>query len=92
MSWTVTYSSKSHKQYAKFPSVIQDRLDLLSAEIEILGPVRGNWPNYSKLNNGLHHCHIKKGCPTYVAVWEETDKNIQLVEVQYVGTHENAPY
>jgi hypothetical protein len=92
MNWTVTYSSKSGKQYAKLPSVVQDRLDLLTAEIEILGPVRGNWPNYSKLGDGLHHCHVKKGRPTYVAVWEETDKNIQLVEVKYVGTHENAPY
>lgn len=40
----VTYSSKSRKQYAKLPSVIQDRLDLLSAEIEILGPVRAIGP------------------------------------------------
>ena len=39
-----------------------------------------------------HHCHIKKGRPTYVAVWEEMDGAIQLIEVTYVGTHEKAPY
>ena len=28
---------------------------------------------------------------TYVAVWEVIDKEIRLVEVSYVGTHEKAP-
>jgi hypothetical protein len=27
-----------------------------------------------------------------VAVWEVIDKEIRLVEVSYVGTHEKAPY
>jgi len=40
----------------------------------------------------LHHCHLKKGRPTYIAVWEINDKEIKLVEVTYVGTHEKAPY
>jgi|GEM_PF-2661321 len=59
------------------------RLEILIAEIEVDGPVRGNWRNYSKLEGtkNLHHCHIKTGRPTSVAVWEETDKSIQLVEV-----------
>lgn len=39
-----------------------------------------------------HHCHIKKGRPCYVAIWEERDRSIKLVEVTYVGTHEKAPY
>ncbi|HPO10928.1 MAG TPA: cytotoxic translational repressor of toxin-antitoxin stability system, partial [bacterium] len=30
--------------------------------------------------------------PTYVAVWEVRNKNVRLVEVIYVGTHEAAPY
>jgi hypothetical protein len=40
----------------------------------------------------MHHCHLRRGNPTYVAVWEVTNKQIKLVEVRYVGTHENAPY
>ena len=68
------------------------RLAALMAEIEMAGPVRGNWPNYGKLGPGLHHCHLKKGRPTYVALWEETEREIRLVEVIYVGTHEKAPY
>jgi hypothetical protein len=64
----------------------------LLRDIELYGPVRGDWPNYGKLGKGRHHCHIKKGKPTYVAVWEEKDKKIKLIEVTYVGTHERAPY
>jgi mRNA-degrading endonuclease RelE of RelBE toxin-antitoxin system len=92
MSWTVIYSRKAEKQYNGLPSAIQDRLDFLTAEIEQTGPVRGNWKNYSKLTNRRHHCHIKTGKPTYVAVWEETDESIKLIEVIYAGTHEKAPY
>jgi hypothetical protein len=62
------------------------------AEIEQSGPVRGNWSNYGKLSHNTHHCHIKRGIPCYVAVWEVKDKKIRLVEVTYVGTHEKAPY
>jgi hypothetical protein len=61
-------------------------------EIEKSGPSRGNWPNYSKLAKSRHHCHIKKGRPTYVVVWEVVAGEVQLVEVIYAGTHEKAPY
>jgi hypothetical protein len=71
---------------------LRQALFFLVKEIEVAGPVRGNWPNYSKLGKGRHHCHIKKGQPTYVAVWEEKNDGIQLVEVVYAGTHEKAPY
>ncbi|ALC16317.1 hypothetical protein DSOUD_1538 [Desulfuromonas soudanensis] len=54
--------------------------------------MRGDWPNYSKLSADLHHCHLKKGKPTYVAVWREERNEIKLVEVIYAGTHEKAPY
>ncbi len=27
-----------------------------------------------------------------VAVWEVIDKEIRIVEIKYVGTHEKAPY
>ena len=92
MEWTVRYSKRAARQSEKLLRKVLEILDLLVAEIELSGPVRGNWPNYSKLGGMLHHCHIKKGYPTYVAVWEEDDSGIRLVEVKYVGTHEKAPY
>ncbi len=90
--WTVNLSAKAQKQRSKLPKTIQDIVVMLLVEIEQGGPVRGDWPNYSKLGTNRHHCHLKKGKPCYVAVWEVTDKSIKLIEVEYVGTHEKAPY
>ena len=94
MAWTVRLTNKAAKQARKLPQNVQDILKLLLKEIMTLGPVRGNWKNYSKLEGRKtqHHCHIKTGKPTYVAVWEESDAEIKLVEVVYAGTHEKAPY
>lgn len=52
-------------------------------------------PHFGKLKNRpgeVYHCHLNKGRPTYVVVWQVKDRLILLVEVTYVGTHENAPY
>ncbi len=92
MLWTVTYSHKASKQQQRLPARVKAVLDALILEIKQLGPVRGTWPNYSKLGDDQHHCHLKKGQPTFVAVWQVTDRNIRIVEVIYVGTHEKAPY
>ena len=91
MTWTVTLHRTVQKQLPKLPGKVVDSLARLLADIEFSGPVRGNWSNYSKLADGRHHCHLKKGKPTYVAVWSE-DKETITVEVLYVGTHEKAPY
>lgn len=92
MTWTVSITDKVKKQVKRLPKRVQAQLVVLIRDIEASGPVRGNWPNYSKLNPGQHHCHLKKGKPCYVAVWEERDRTIKLIEVIYVGTHEKAPY
>ena len=92
MPWTVTYSRKAKKQQADLPERVKGILDALILEIQTFGPVRGAWSNYSKLGNDRHHCHLKKGQPTYVAVWQVTDRTIKLVEIIYVGTHERASY
>ena len=92
MSWQVVYNRKKFRK-RHLPAVVAAAMELLVAEIEQFGPVRGNWPNYSKLPNCRHHCQIKKGKPTYVAVWEDIgQKKVKLVEIIYVGTHEKAPY
>jgi hypothetical protein len=48
----------------KLPKVVKAELMALMDEIALFGPIRGNWPNYSKLVDGGHHCHLKKGKPT----------------------------
>lgn len=92
MKWTVRLSRTAEKQKAKLSKPLRQILYALIGDIESSGFVRGDWPNYGKLTGNRHHCHLKKGQPTYVAVWEVQDKTIKLVEVIYVGTHEKAPY
>ncbi|HOI92558.1 MAG TPA: cytotoxic translational repressor of toxin-antitoxin stability system [Candidatus Rifleibacterium sp.] len=74
----------------RLPKRVVDSLYALMTMIELMGPVRGDWSNYSKLAKGVHHCHLKKGNPTYVAVWKECADG--SVEVLYVGTHEKVDY
>lgn len=92
MQWTVEFTGRARKQADKLPVRIRETLFQLAREIASGGPVRGDWPNYSKLSDCEHHCHLKKGHPTYVAVWREDKGKIRVVEVIYVGTHEKAPY
>lgn len=92
MTWTVELSARVMKQQRRLPKMVRELLFQLARDIETGGPVRGDWPNYSKLAPGEHHCHLKKGRPTYVAVWREQKGSIRLVEIIYAGTHEKAPY
>jgi mRNA-degrading endonuclease RelE of RelBE toxin-antitoxin system len=95
MSWRVELSRRTEKAVADLPLDIQTSFWLLVKEITQQGPVRFNWPHYSRLHpkhEDRHHCHIKSGRPTYVVCWEVKDKRIKFVEVYYAGTHEKAPY
>lgn len=92
MAWTLQWKRKLEKQLRDLPEQVQLSFRALIHEIELLGPVRGNWKNYSKLNKTQHHCHLKSGRPTYVVCWEVVDNKQEIVEVYYVGTHEKAPY
>ena len=90
--WTVNLSLKVRKSRKKLPNKVEAVFKLLLNELEIAGPNRTNWSNYSKLEHETYHCHIKKGHPTYVVVWKVESKRIKIIEVTYVGTHEKAPY
>lgn len=97
--WHIEKSKKLDKQIKNLPKMVQPIIYALLADLEEEGPKQPNWPNYSALSkkkkgipNDAHHCHLKKGHPTYVACWCVIDKKKKLIEVFYVGTHENAPY
>ena len=94
MKWTVVFKRKAQKQLDRLPESIRESVFFLVREIQELGPVRYNWKNFGKLRGmGNHyHCHVKSGRPTYVVCWEVMDNQIKIVEVNYVGTHEKAPY
>ena len=101
-TWHVTLSRDAKKKYLKLkrsgqkkPSII-DVIDSLSSDLELRGPWMVDWPNYGYIDEGkaksFHHCHLKKGQPTYVACWKVTNEQKKEIEVFYVGTHEGAPY
>lgn len=89
MSWTVNFSSKAVKQAGKLPQKERDLLALLIREMQLQGPVRTNWKNYSKLGKDTHHCHLTY---RWVACWQVIDGTLKLIEVYYAGSRENAPY
>lgn len=95
--WMVKFSNKAQKQKGKLPVAVQDNLLALITELEWEGPDQPEWRNYGKLlgkskNKDFRHCHLNNGKPRYVAVWKVIDLEIQVMEVKYVGTHENANY
>lgn len=94
MSWQVFFTKHALKQVEKLPNNARLSIDTLVGEIAALGPMRHNWKNFGKLRGmvNTYHCHIKHGKPTYVACWQVKNKEIKIVEVYYVGTHEKAPY
>jgi hypothetical protein len=92
MRWTVTENKRLNKLIRKLPENVQNLLIALKKDMEAYGPIRGDWPNFSALSGNRYHCHLKKGRPTYVAIWEVKNKEIKLIEVTYAGTHEKAPY
>lgn len=91
MNWTITLGRKVERQLGTLPKGVLQTLKYLVKEIQVLGPIRSNWPNYGLLAGERYHCHIKKGRPTYVVVWKIVNKKERHFEGIYVGTHERAP-
>ena len=95
--WRIYVTGRAKKQREKLPQDIKAALDLLEFELAAAGPERRNWPHYGKVfgknkNLDMRHCHLNKNRPCYVAVWVVTDQEARVVEIRYVGTHENADY
>jgi hypothetical protein len=95
--WTVNFSGKAEKQKGKMPGHIQDSLQALRTTLEWEGPEAKKWPHYgilggTKKNEDYRHCHLNKNKPTYVAIWKIIDLEECILEIRYVGTHENADY
>jgi len=91
--WDVQVRKKAVKSFDQLPKGVKNSFLTLLKDLVVSGP-HVNWPNFGKLRGqkNIFHCHIKKGKPTYVAIWEVKDKKIKIMEVIYVGTHEKASY
>lgn len=93
--WTILLSPKIKKQSKLLPKKIKNSFLYLLNELSICGYYRNNWPHFGKLinKNNCYHCHLKGiKKPTFVVCWCIIDKNKKIMEIYYVGTHENAPY
>lgn len=98
-NWTVKLTGRVEKALRRLSGEVQDALIALITEMQLVGPVPGEgWKNFGPLKkkpgipDNAYHCHLKKGRPTYVTCWFVVDKREKIIEVFYVGTHENAPY
>jgi len=60
----------------------------LVEDLELKGPIRTEWPNFSKLGKNEYHCHLSY---SWVACWREEGQQMEI-EVYYAGSHEKAPY
>ena len=96
MRWDVQIHKKVAKQIKKLPANVQAATFLLLRDLEFNGPKSSaGWKHYGKLKamrGDKRHCHVTRDKTTYICCWEVIDKKIRLLEVYYVGTHENAPY
>ncbi|MBN1499001.1 MAG: hypothetical protein JW982_02510, partial [Spirochaetes bacterium] len=70
------------------PIYIQQKLFNLIEDLIEKGPIRSDWPNYSKLSENEYHCHLAR---KWVACWFH-EKNTLTIEVYYAGSREKAPY
>jgi mRNA-degrading endonuclease RelE of RelBE toxin-antitoxin system len=84
----VSIKKKAIKSIEKMPLKIQEKMVLLLKDLKNKGPMLIEWPNYSKLNDNLYHCHLSY---KWVACWKH-EKNTIIIEVYYAGSRENAPY
>lgn len=88
----VKYVVKTPKKMAKIirdmpPNAVKT-LGKLIFDLRDLGPIRPEYPNYSKLGAVTYHCHLAY---SWVACWR-CEKGEYIVEVEYVGSREKAPY
>ncbi|GHV81629.1 hypothetical protein AGMMS49991_01870 [Spirochaetia bacterium] len=88
----VQYVVKTPKSLGKtirnMPDNAVKALRLLIDDIKESGPIQSGYPNYSKLGKVTYHCHLAY---SWVACWR-CEKGEYIVEVEYVGSREKAPY
>ncbi len=86
--YKVNVKKKVIKNFKKMLEDVQEKMATLLMNLRDKGPIRSEWPNYSKLSKDLYHCHLAR---KWIACWQ-CEKNSIIIEVYYAGSRENAPY
>ena len=84
----VLIRKKVLKNVEKLPGGVKIKFLALVEDLKELGPIRTDWPYYSKLGKEKYHCHLGH---SWVACWIHK-KNTVIIEVYYAGSRENAQY
>jgi hypothetical protein len=90
--WTVKIMRQALKQVDRLPVRVREGLADLIRDMEPGRAGKGKLAELQRPDRWPSSLHLKKGHPTYVAIWEVANKEIKLIEVIYAGTHEKAPY
>ncbi|MDR2901188.1 MAG: hypothetical protein LBV20_06680 [Treponema sp.] len=86
--YTVKIPKNIGKITRDMPKNAVETLSFLIDDIRDLGPIQPAYHNYSKLGESTYHCHLAYH---WVACWRCEDGEF-IVEVEYVGSREKAPY
>ena len=81
-------SGKFDKVIRQMTSNARETLYRLINDIKATGPVQPRYHNYGRLGENTYHCHLAY---RWVACWRN-EKGKLIVEVEYVGSREKAPY
>ena len=92
--WTVVFSKKVLKQRDELPQPILDKFYFLQRELTIRGPLLSDWPHFGKIvgSKDHYHCHLNRGHPTYVVVWQVVNNTLRVLGIKFIGTHEKVDY
>lgn len=88
MTYVVKMPKHLDKVIREMPKNTRIMLAKLIDDITNTGPVQPSYHNYSKLGKDRYHCHLGY---KWVAVWRY-EQGTYIVEVEYVGSREKAPY
>jgi len=86
--YKVLIKKKVLKNIDKMAKSAQEKLNLLIKDLHNKGFFRTEWPNYSKLDDNLYHCHLSY---KWIACWKYENNKLEI-EVYYAGSRENGPY
>jgi hypothetical protein len=88
MAWQVRVKKKVARGLEKLPENVRQLLYLLVTDLQSDGPIQKSWPNFSSLGGGRDHCHLTY---PYAGCWANIKGGI-IIEGDYVGSREKAPY
>jgi mRNA-degrading endonuclease YafQ of YafQ-DinJ toxin-antitoxin module len=88
LGWRVFFRKKVEKNLFKMPMKEQKIFANLVEDLARKGPLRHEWPNFSKLGKNQYHCHLSY---SWVACWRMEEQYLEI-EVYYAGSREKAPY